>query len=75
MDNPILNHKEVIQMNQHKSPNNPNQVDDTTLYIPGYGIVDVLSEIEKLDEQILEMRKQKALQDKEIKILKAELED
>ena len=54
-------------------------VNDTTLFIPGHGIVDVLGKIQKLDMRILEVRKEKALQDAQtqfsIKFLRKWLEE
>lgn len=54
-------------------------VNDTTLFIPGHGIVDVLDKIQKLDMRILEVRKKKALQDVQtqfsIKFLRKWLEE
>lgn len=48
---------------------------NTTLYIPGRGIVNVFSEIQNLDNRILEVRNENAIQDERIKILRTILEE
>lgn len=61
-------------MSQHlTTQNKPDE--DTTLWIPGHGTVDIHSEIEKLNELILEVRKKKVFQDDKINLYKAILED
>lgn len=62
-------------MKSYDVPNPHTHPEDTTLWIPGHGIVDVHSKLENLGELTLEQRKEKDLQDDKIKLYKAILEN